>query len=141
MTMQFLLDTNIVSDLARNPQGTCAARIAMVGEDAIATSIIVVAELRFGLAKLEARNSGSRLSANLRTILSEIQILPFETPADEHYGEIRCHLEGVGTPVGPNDLLIAAHARSLGLTVVTDNEREFERVPRLLVENWLKPSE
>jgi tRNA(fMet)-specific endonuclease VapC len=141
LPVQFLLDSNIVSDLARNPQGVSAARIARVGEDAIATSIIVVAELRFGLSKLEARSPGSRLSRNVRTILSEIQILPFDAPADEHYGEIRRQLESAGTPIGPNDLLIAAHARSLGLTVVTDNEREFVRVPQLRVENWLQAPE
>jgi tRNA(fMet)-specific endonuclease VapC len=137
--MQFLLDTNIISDLARNPQGVCAARITALGEEAIATSIVVAAELRFGLAKLEARVVGSRLSANLRTILSEIQVLPFEAPADEHYGAIRQDLERAGQTIGPNDLLIAAHARALGLTVVTDNLKEFERVPGLSVENWLNP--
>lgn len=138
--VQYLLDTNIVSDLARNPRGAIAARIAVLGEGAVATSIVVAAELRFGLAKLEALGAaGGRLSANLRTILSEIPILPFEAPADEHYGNIRQHLESAGTPIGPNDLLIAAHARALGLTVVTDNLKEFERVPQIKVENWLRP--
>jgi tRNA(fMet)-specific endonuclease VapC len=136
--VQFLLDTNIVSDLARRPQGACAARIAAVGEAAVVTSIIVAAEIRFGLAKLEAQNGGRRLCANLRTILSQLPILSFEAPADEHYGEIRRQLEGAGTPIGPNDLLIAAHARSLGLTIVTDNTRDFQRVPNLSVENWLE---
>ena len=137
--VRYLLDTNIISDLARNPQGACATRIAVLGEESIATSIVVYAELRFGLAKLEALGAGGRLSANLRTILIEIQILPFEAPADKHYGDIRQHLEAAGTPIEPNDLLIAAHARALGLTVVTDNLKEFERVPELKVENWLRP--
>jgi tRNA(fMet)-specific endonuclease VapC len=109
-----------------------------LGEEAIGTSIVVAAELQFGLAKLEFRKSGSRLSANLPAILGEIQILPFESPADEHYGNICQFLEKSGRPIGPNDLLIAAHARSLGLTVVTDNLKEFERVPDLKVENWLR---
>ena len=138
--LKYLLDTNIVSDLARNPQGSCATRIGVLGEESIATSIIVSAELRFGLTKLEALGAGGRLSTNLRTILNEIQILPFEAPADKHYGDIRQHLEAGGTPIGPNDLLIAAHARALGLTVVTDNLKEFERVPELKVENWLMPN-
>ncbi len=138
MAAQFLLDTNIVSDLARHPQGACAERIAAVGEEAVVTSIIVAAEIRFGLAKLEAQNAGPRLCANLRTLLNALPILPFETPADEHYGEIRGRLEGAGTPIGPNDMLIAAHARALGLTVVTANVREFERVPELAVVNWLE---
>ncbi|MHB1292986.1 MAG: PIN domain-containing protein, partial [Sulfuricella sp.] len=65
------------------------------------------------------------------------EILPLETPVEEHYADIRNKLERAGTPIGPNDLLIASHARALGLTLVTDNVREFSRVPGLAVENWL----
>jgi len=134
--LKYLLDTNIVSDLARNPKGYSAARIAEIGENAIAISVIVASELHFGLAKLEVSNPDSRLIANLRVILNELQIFPFESPADQHYGQIRQHLERAGRVIGPNDLLIAAHARALGYTLVTRNIREFERVPRLKVENW-----
>lgn len=69
--------------------------------------------------------------------MAAMPILPLEAPADEYYGAIRHQLERAGTPIGPNDLLIAAHARALGLTLVTDNVREFTRVPQLSVENWL----
>lgn len=133
MPHRYLLDTNIVSALIRDPQGTAAARIAAVGEDAICTSVVVAAELRFGAMK-----SGSRaLATRVDLILSALEVVPLEPPADEHYGEIRQYLARQGTPIGANDLLIAAHARSLDLSLVTANVREFARVPGLRVEDWL----
>ncbi len=133
MPLLYLLDTNILSDLIRNPQGTVASRISSAGEDTVCTSIVVAAELRFG-----AEKSGSRKLANrVDLILSAVNILPLEPPADRHYGEIRQQLSRQGTPIGPNDLLIAAHALALDFTVVTANARELSRVPGLKVENWL----
>ena len=133
MPLRYLLDTNILSDLVRNPQGTVATRITTVGEDAVCTSIVVAAELRFG-----AEKSGStKLSDRVDLILSALDVLPLESPVDRHYGEVRQQLERRGTPIGPNDLLIAAHALALELTVITANAREFSRVPGLRVENWL----
>ena len=133
MRLQYLLDTNILSDLIRKPQGVIANRIAAAGEAAVCTSIVVAAELRFGAAK-----SGSRkLAGRVDLILSALDVLPLEPPADRHYAEIRQLLTRQGTPIGPNDLLIAAHARALKLTAVTANLREFSRVPDLRVENWL----
>ncbi len=132
--MGYLLDTNIVSDLVRDPQGRSAARIARLGEEAIATSIIVAAELRYG----EARKKSARLTAQLETILGGLEILPFNAPADRIYGELRARLEAAGKPVGANDMLIAAHTLALGYTLVTDNVREFSRIKGLKVENWLR---
>lgn len=133
MPPRYLLDTGLLSDLIRHPQGTVFNRIASVGEDTICTSIIVAAELRFG-----AEKSGSpRLVARVDLILSALDVLPLEPPADRHYGQIRQQLARQGTPIGPNDLLIAAHAVALDLTVVTANTREFSRVPGLRIENWL----
>jgi tRNA(fMet)-specific endonuclease VapC len=129
----YLLDTNIVSELVRRPGGTVATRIADVGEDSICTSVVVAAELRFGAAKSDSK----RLSERVGLLLSALEILPLEPPADERYAEIRHHLARQGTPIGPNDLLIAAHALAADLTLVTANTREFERVPSLRVENWL----
>jgi tRNA(fMet)-specific endonuclease VapC len=131
---RFLLDTNILSDLVRNPQGRIAARIASVGDDAVCTSIIVAAELRFGAAK----KASERLIRQLERILSVIDIQPFDSPADAAYGRLRAQLEAAGSPIGGNDMLIAAHALATNRTVVTDNEREFERVEGLRVENWLR---
>jgi tRNA(fMet)-specific endonuclease VapC len=133
LPLQYLLDTNILSDLIRKPQGVIANRIAAAGEAAVYTSIVVAAELRFGAAK-----SGSRkLAGRVDLILSALDVLPLEPPADRHYAEIRQLLTRQGTPIGPNDLLIAAHARALKLTAVTANTQEFSRVPDLRVENWL----
>jgi tRNA(fMet)-specific endonuclease VapC len=132
--MRYLLDTNVVSDLVRNPQGKVAARIAHVGEESICTSIIVAGELRYGAA----RKGSARLLAQLLTVLDAFEILPFETPTEIIYGDLRARLEATGKPIGGNDMLIAAHALSLGHTIVTDNEREFSRVDGLPVENWLR---
>jgi len=132
-TTGYLLDTNIVSALVRDPQGHVAQRIAGVGESAIATSAIVAAELRFG-----ARKRGSeRLTRHVETLLQALEILPFEPPADRHYAQIRWQLECAGTPIGPNDMLIAAQARAEQRTMVTANVGEFSRVEGLRVENWL----
>ncbi|HVP85244.1 MAG TPA: type II toxin-antitoxin system VapC family toxin [Rhizomicrobium sp.] len=132
--MRYLLDTNIVSDLVRNPQGTIATRIAKLGEDSIFTSIVVTAELYFGLA----RNRSDRLAGQLETVLSGLDIQPWDAPADERYGEIRAFLQGKGKLIGANDLFIAAHALALDATLVSDNTREFSRVPGLKLENWLR---
>jgi tRNA(fMet)-specific endonuclease VapC len=129
---RYMLDTNIISDLIRNPQGRAAKRIAKVGEDNICTSIIVAAELRYGCAK-----SGSkRLLKAVEDLLGEINVLPFDVPADAEYGGIRLELEAAGKPIGGNDLLIAAHAYATGATVVTANADEFKRIRGLNVENW-----
>ncbi len=134
MTARFLLDTNIVSDLVRHPQGRAAAKIAELGEDAVATSIIVAAELRYGAAK----KGSARLASQLETILGALEVIPFEAPADTTYGNARVALEAAGTPIGGNDLLIAAQALALDMVVVTNNECEFARVDGLKVENWLR---
>jgi tRNA(fMet)-specific endonuclease VapC len=130
----YSLDTNIVSDLVRNPQGRVAAAIARVGEAEVCASIIVAAELRY---RAEKRGS-ARLSAQLAAVMDVLPILPFAPPADTAYGLIRTRLERTGRPIGGNDLLIAAHAVALGLTLVTDNEAEFARVEGLRWENWLR---
>jgi tRNA(fMet)-specific endonuclease VapC len=130
---RYMLDTNIISDLIRNPQGKAAQRIAKVGEDSICTSIVVAAELRYGCAK----NGSPRLQKSVDDLLDEIEVLPFEPPADLEYGAIRSALEAAGMLIGSNDLLIAAHARATGATIVTANAAEFGRVSGLKVENWL----
>ena len=132
--MRYLLDTNILSDLVRNPQGRVAQRIRKVGEKRVCTSILVGAELRYGAAK----KGSALLSSQVEAVLAAIDVLPLETPADKTYGMIRAKLEKIGRPIGGNDLLIASQAVTLGYTVVTDNENEFKRVENLLHENWLR---
>jgi tRNA(fMet)-specific endonuclease VapC len=132
--MRYLLDTNIVSDLVRNPQGKVAQHIRKVAEAQVCTSIIVAAELRYGAVK----KGSPRLSAQLEAVLGALEVLPLETPADAAYGSLRTRLEQAGTPIGANDLLIAAHALALGYTIITDNEKEFARVEDLQLQNWLR---
>ena len=131
--MRYLLDTNIVSDLIRNPQGRVAAHIRKIGEAKICTSIIVAAELRYGAAKKQS----ARLTAQLQAVLGALEVLAFESPADATYGQLRASLEKVGK-LRAHDLLIAAQALALGYTLVTDNDREFAQVDRLVRENWLR---
>jgi tRNA(fMet)-specific endonuclease VapC len=134
MTGSFLLDTNIVSDLMRDPGGRVSRHIARAGEQNVCTSVIVAAEMRYGIAK----RGSTRLLTQLETIFLRLEILPLEPPSDIVYGDVRARLERAGTLIGPNDLLIASQALALDLTLVTDNEREFSRVPDLRIENWLR---
>jgi tRNA(fMet)-specific endonuclease VapC len=140
--MRYLLDTNIVSDLVRTPQGKVARHIRTVGEKPVCTSIIVAAELRYGADK----KGSPRLSSQLDAVLGALEVLPFESPADTSYGSLRTRLEKRGTPIGANDLLnndllIAAQALALGYVMVTDNEKEFSRVEGLRLQNWLRSTE
>jgi len=124
----------MVSDLIRNPAGRVTQRIRLLGESEVCTSIVVAAELRYGAAK----RGSPRLTAQLEAVLHAIEVLPFEAPADGAYGVLRAHLERSGTPIGGNDMLIAAHALAAGCIVVTDNVSDFSRVPELVCENWLR---
>lgn len=128
-----MLDTNIVSELARNPQGAVARRIAEVGADAICVSIVTAAELRYGCA----RKGSPKLLAQIEAILDSVPVLALDVPADAQYGVIRAELEAAGKPIGPNDLFIAAHAYALSAVLVTANTGEFTRIRSLRVENWL----
>lgn len=135
--MRYLLDTNVVSDLVRNPQGQVTQRIREVGEARVCTSIIVAAELRYRAMKRRS----TPLTVQLEAVLDALEVMPFEAPADATYGLLRTRLERAGQPIGGNDLLIAAHAVALGHTIVTDNEREFARIDQLPRENWLRQGE
>ena len=130
--MRYLLDTNAVSQLIRRPDGQVARRVAELEPDSFAVNVIVAAELRYGAE----RRGSLRLTRQLEAVLSAIDVLPLEEPVDRHYGEIRSELERSGRPIGFNDLLIAAHARALGLTLVTNNVGEFRRVRGLSFEDW-----
>src|SRR5690625_1963554 len=110
-----MLDTNIVSELARRPQGGVAERVAEVGPDAICVSIITAAELRYGCV----RKGSPKLTAQIDAILGSMQVLALVVPADTEYGGIRVDLEAAGMPIGPNDLFIAAHASALGAVLVS----------------------
>ena len=130
---RYLLDTNIISELAKSPAGPLSKHVRRLPVGSLCTSIVVAAEIHFGLAK----RGSEALAHHMMLALEAFPILPFEAPADRIYGDIRSQMERAGTPIGSNDLLIAAHALALGCTLVSGNDREFARVPGLKVENWL----
>ncbi|MEO6853835.1 MAG: PIN domain-containing protein [Rhodoferax sp.] len=134
----WLLDTNILSNLLKQPQGPLAHKIAaLVAQQPgqVVTSVVVECELNFGARRI----ASSLLEQKIAALLAHIPPLPLEREAANHYASVRTQLQQQGQMIGPNDLLIAAHALALGCTVVTDNEAEFRRVPGLPVENWLRP--
>ncbi|WIY53546.1 type II toxin-antitoxin system VapC family toxin [Devosia sp. YIM 151766] len=131
--LQIMLDTNIVSDFMRYPEGVVGQRLRAYGIGRVCISAIVLAELRYGIV----RSGSGRLARQMSWALEFMQIMPFDIPADRAYAEIRSALEGQGRPIGPMDMLIAAHALALDVVLVTANVREFTRVPDLRVENWL----
>jgi tRNA(fMet)-specific endonuclease VapC len=130
----YLLDTSILSDLVRQPQGVVAAKIAEVGEANVLTSVVVACELRYGAAKRGSR----KLTRQVEAILGAMAIRPLESDIERTYASIRVALERKGTPIGAHDMLVAAHARTLDAVCVTANVGEFKRVPGLEVENWLR---
>lgn len=133
--LAWMLDTNTLSDLIKNPRGSVARRLSGLDPDSLCTSIVVACELRFGAQ----RKASPLLTSKVDDLLSAVPVLALDGEVDRHYADIRLALERAGTPIGSHDLFIAAHARSLGLVVVTHNLREFQRVPGLRVEDWWVP--
>ena len=130
---EYMLDSDIaVYVMTRRYSSTDHRFIDAAGH--LSISSIAYSELRFGAEKSQRRD---RSLEALAAFVGQVHIVPFGADAAHHYGEIRAALERAGTPIGGNDLLIAAHARALGMTLVTNNRREFDRVPGLSVENWL----
>ena len=134
MARLYLLDTNTLSHLVRQPQGIVAERIAGVGEANVLTSVIVACELRYGAAKRASR----RLTRQVEAVLGALTIRPLESDVERVYASIRVAVEMKGTPISALDMVIAAHARALDAVYVTDNVAEFMRVPALKVEIWLR---
>ena len=133
--MKYLLDTNICIYIIKKKPALVFERLREIAIDSIAISSISVAELEYGVRKsLQPEKN----HAALKDFLAPLTILNFSYAATVEYGIIRTSLELKGTPIGPMDLLIAAHAKSLDLTLVTNNESEFNRIDGLRVENWAK---
>lgn len=128
----FLIDTDALSELVRRPDGPVARHIARVGEDNVFTSVIVAGELRYGAARSTSRTLADRVEG----LLAHVDVAPMGPAVASTYATLRAHLASAGTPIGPNDLWIAAHALVFGATLVTRNVREFRRVPDLPVETW-----
>jgi tRNA(fMet)-specific endonuclease VapC len=134
VNQRFLLDTNIISALMRDPQGSVAAKIEKLGDTEIFTSVIVAAELHYGIIK----KGSARLKESAEAILASLEIRPFTPEAAIAYGNLRAKLEHMGRIIGANDLLIAAHAIAEDAVLVTDNLGEFTRVAGLKTQNWLR---
>ena len=131
--MNYMLDTNIIAyAINQRPEHVFRRMMAHQPEE-LCISAITMAELEYGAAN-SSRPNQNRLA--LMTFLARIQVVPFDSEAAREYGEIRFSLKKTGNLIGANDLLIAAHAKSLGLILVTNNTREFERVEGLALENW-----
>jgi tRNA(fMet)-specific endonuclease VapC len=130
----WLLDTNVISEIVRDPFGRIAQRVEAADTDEICTSIIVACELRFGAEKRGATQLTERIEDTLRNF----DVQPLSEDADCHYARLRTELKRKGTPIGQNDMFIAAHALALEAVLVTANTHEFERIEGLKLENWLK---
>jgi tRNA(fMet)-specific endonuclease VapC len=132
-----LLDTNsCVEQLRRRANSALVARLANARPGDVVLCSVVVAELLYGAVRSAQR---ARNLAQVRLFCGRFTSLPFDDLAAEEYGPIRAHLDDIGLPIGPNDLLIASTARAHGLTLVTHNISEFSRVPGLSVEDWQIP--
>lgn len=133
--MKFLLDTDLFSVAAREGSTALRQRLDMIPAHDIGLSVITAGEIEFGLAK----NRPARwLAERIEVLRRSFATLAFGDDVPLRYGQLRAHLYGQGTPIGPNDCWIAAHALSEDLTLLTGNDREFRRVPGLRVENWLR---
>jgi tRNA(fMet)-specific endonuclease VapC len=134
----YMLDSNAISEMMRNPQGSVAVTFRSKELDPairLCASIISAGELKCGAAKKRSLP----LSQRVDLMLSSIEVVPFAPDADADYATLRADLESKGQLIGPNDMLIAAHALTLNAILVTDNVREFKRVKGLRIENWLRP--
>ena len=133
--MEYLLDTNICIYIIKKKPIEVFDKFLTLSVGNVGISSITLAELKYGIAKSTNPNKNTEA---LEKFLTPFEIVDFDTNAAEHYGEIRAYLERLGSPIGSLDLLIAAHARSLNITLVTNNVSEFQRVPELRIENWTK---
>jgi len=129
----YMLDTDIASFIMKRVSLDAIRRLQALPTDATCISAIVESELRFGI-EVSPRRQKDQIA--LDELLRYMQVLDFPSTASNDYGLIRADLKRRGVMIGSNDLLIAAHARYLGLTLVTNNTREFKRVPGLKIENW-----
>jgi tRNA(fMet)-specific endonuclease VapC len=129
----YMLDTDICSYIMRRSSQPLLNRLQQVRVSDVCISVITKSELLFGV-EMSPRRQQDDIA--LKALLPYVDVLDFPDQAAAHYANIRAHLKTRGTMIGANDLFIAAHARSLGLTLVTNNTTEFRRVPDLVLENW-----
>jgi len=134
MHLKYLLDTNICIYIAKQKPETVMKKFEKLKVGELAMSIITYGELLYGANKSHYQNQAHEKLVELTTL---IPALPLNNDVAEHYGHIRAHLEKMGKPIGNNDLWIASHAHSLKVILVTNNLKEFNRIPNLKIENWV----
>src|SRR3989440_10904459 len=130
---RYMLDTDTCSYIMKRSNDAVLKQLQKVSVSDVCISVIAKSELLFGVEVSPRRHQDE---AALNAFLKYVEVLDFPDEASLHYAHIRADLKKLGTMIGANDLLIAAHARSLGFTLVTNNTREFGRVPKLVIENW-----
>jgi tRNA(fMet)-specific endonuclease VapC len=135
MAMRYLLDTDVFSEIVRGRHAALMERVSQHALTDFALSLISVGEVRYGQT---SKPFGPRRTKRVESLLGTITCLDLDHRVIPHYAKLRAHLERLGTPIGPNDTWIAAHALAEDLTLITGNHREFRRVPGLRVENWLR---
>ena len=133
--MEYLLDTNICIYIIKRKPSEVFEKFKILTLGDVGISSITLAELQYGIAK--SSNSEKNREA-LEKFLTPIEIMDYDYEASIEYGKIRTELEKKGTPIGPLDMLIASHAKSLDVILVTNNVREFDRIAGLKIENWTK---
>ena len=131
--MRYMLDTNIVAYAKNSRPEVVYERMSRFDPEDLCVSVITLAELEYGVFN---SSNPERNQLALTLFLANIEVVPFNDDAAVEYGRIRADLKRKGTPIGANDLMIAAHAKSLGVTLVTNNTREFERVEGLMLDDW-----
>ncbi len=132
--MKYMLDTNICIYIIKNNPKSIAEKFALLDIGQVCISSITLSELMYGVEKSQHIKKNKTALEKFTLLLD---VMAFDDSAANHYGNIRAYLEKKGTVIGPLDLMIAAHARSLSYKLVTNNEKEFLRVPQLKIENWV----
>jgi tRNA(fMet)-specific endonuclease VapC len=133
--MKYMLDTNICIYLIKQQPREAIDKFQGIAPGEIAVSTVTVAEMMYGVGKSQYKEKNETA---LQAFLAPLEIVDIDFAAAQQYGVIRAYLEKTGKPIGAYDLMIAAHALSLGLVLVTNNEQEFQRIPDLIIENWVK---
>jgi tRNA(fMet)-specific endonuclease VapC len=133
--LKYMLDTNIIIYTIKNRPEPIRALFNLHSEQ-LCISTVTLGELVFGA---ERSQQVERNLADIEAMTARLEVLPFDNQAAYHFGQIRADLYRVGKPIGPYDMMIAGHARRSGLILVTNNEKEFSRIPGLILENWVTP--
>jgi len=133
--MEFMLDTNTCIYIIKQKPPDVIKRFKQTGISQISISSITLSELLFGVSK-SSKPEQNQMA--LTQFIAPLELLPYDDEVAQYYGDLRAHLEKMGAPIGSLDMLIAVHALSIDCTLVTNNEKEFIRIPNLKIDNWVR---